>query len=96
MIGLTPGPDQPSQTTYYNHLVVSKTANESKMLSLTPRELEVLRLVAQGQSTKQIAMALNIKVSTVKAHMAHVVNILDRLRNFGRISLIPLEELRRR
>jgi DNA-binding CsgD family transcriptional regulator len=85
-----------SETTYGSQLVVDETADESKMLSLTPREREVLRLIAQGQSTKQIAMALNIRVSTVEPHKAHILNILDRLRNLGKISLVPLEKQRRR
>jgi len=70
--------------------------DESKMLSLTLREREILRLLAQELSTKQIAMDLNISVTTVKAHMAHILSILDRLQNLGRISLIPHEEQQRR
>lgn len=36
---------------------------------LTPRELEVLRLVATGHSNKQIAVTLGIGVATVKTHL---------------------------
>lgn len=45
--------------------------------SLTEREIEVLRLVAQGASNSQIADALTISVNTVKVHLR---NILDKLR----------------
>jgi DNA-binding NarL/FixJ family response regulator len=45
--------------------------------ALTEREIEVLRLVAQGASNSQIADALTISVNTVKVHLR---NILDKLR----------------
>ena len=40
---------------------------------LTPREAEVLRLVAQGHSNKEIAVALEISVKTVETHKAHAM-----------------------
>ena len=43
---------------------------------LTERETEVLRLLAQGQSNKEIARALHITEQTVKSHVSH---ILDKL-----------------
>jgi len=43
---------------------------------LTNREVEVLRLLAQGASNPQIAQELNITVNTVKTHISH---ILDKL-----------------
>jgi DNA-binding NarL/FixJ family response regulator len=39
---------------------------------LTPRELEVLRLVLRGRSNKEIENALFISLSTVKAHIGSV------------------------
>ncbi|MEW6717348.1 MAG: response regulator transcription factor [Chloroflexota bacterium] len=44
--------------------------------ALTDRELEVLRLVAQGYSNPQIAESLYITVNTVKTHLK---NILEKL-----------------
>ncbi len=44
--------------------------------ALTGREIEVLRLVAQGASNPQIAETLGITVNTVKVHLR---NILDKL-----------------
>jgi DNA-binding NarL/FixJ family response regulator len=38
--------------------------------ALTPRELEVLRLVAQGRANKEIAAALAITERTVKYHLS--------------------------
>jgi DNA-binding NarL/FixJ family response regulator len=43
---------------------------------LTERETDVLRLLAEGQSNKEIARALNITEQTVKTHVSH---ILDKL-----------------
>jgi site-specific DNA recombinase len=40
---------------------------------LTPRELEVLRLVAEGQSNRQIAGELLISASTVSVHVSHIL-----------------------
>jgi len=44
---------------------------------LTPRQLEVLRLVAEGYSTKQIALKLGISVKTVETHRAQLTERLD-------------------
>lgn len=45
--------------------------------SLTMRELEILRLIAQGQSNQQIADTLFISVGTVKGHVNHIFSKLD-------------------
>ena len=44
---------------------------------LTPRELEVLRCVAAGQSNKEIASALRISTKTVETHRSRIMNKLD-------------------
>jgi DNA-binding NarL/FixJ family response regulator len=41
--------------------------------SLTPRELEVLALIARGRSNKLIARELGIAEKTVKTHVGHVL-----------------------
>ena len=41
--------------------------------ALSPREIEVLRLVAQGSSNKRIGLTLHITEDTVKAHMKAVL-----------------------
>jgi DNA-binding NarL/FixJ family response regulator len=49
---------------------------ESLRVALTPREIEVLRLMAQGHTNKQIAYALLISMSTVKKHLRGVISKL--------------------
>jgi DNA-binding NarL/FixJ family response regulator len=51
---------------------------------LTPRELEIVKLVAEGYSTKEIAEALVISEKTVERHRA---NILDKLGMRDRVAL---------
>jgi NarL family two-component system response regulator LiaR len=43
---------------------------------LTSRELEVLRLIAQGMNNRQIALALSISEKTVKTHVSHILSKL--------------------
>jgi DNA-binding NarL/FixJ family response regulator len=44
---------------------------------LTPREREVLPLLAEGKSNKEVAVALNISVNTVETHRAKIMSKLD-------------------
>jgi two-component system, NarL family, response regulator YdfI len=50
----------------------SKSAGPSSKISLTERELEVLRAVARGERSKEIAVSLGITERTVKAHIASI------------------------
>jgi len=54
-------------------------------LELTEREVQVLNLVVQGQSNRQIADAMFISVATVKAHIS---NILSKLQVSSRAEAI--------
>lgn len=44
---------------------------------LTPREREVLQMIAEGKSAKQIAHQLNVSIKTVEAHRKHIMEKLD-------------------
>ncbi|HEY6768362.1 MAG TPA: response regulator transcription factor [Candidatus Sulfotelmatobacter sp.] len=43
---------------------------------LTPREVEVLQLIVDGKSNKEIATALALSVNTVAVHRANIMNAL--------------------
>jgi DNA-binding NarL/FixJ family response regulator len=51
---------------------------------LTPRELEVVKLIAEGHTTEEIAELLVISVKTVERHRA---NILEKLEMRNRVEL---------
>lgn len=55
---------------------VVAAVNAPRRTALTAREREVLRLVADGRSTKQIARSLSITERTVKFHIASFMNKL--------------------
>ena len=60
--------------------VVEQLANGGRPRAadvLTPRELEVLQLIAQGRSNKRIALELGVAEKTVKTHVGHVLAKLD-------------------
>ncbi len=44
--------------------------------ALTPRQREVLRLVAEGRSTKQVAQALGVSIKTADSHRTRVMQKL--------------------
>jgi len=44
---------------------------------LTPRQQEVLRLLAEGNSTKDIAFALSLSVKTIETHRAQIMERLE-------------------
>lgn len=52
-------------------------ATEAEPFRLTPRELEVARLVARGSSNPDIARALGVKVRTVATHLENIYRRLE-------------------
>jgi NarL family two-component system response regulator LiaR len=54
----------------------SETESVSAPDDLTPRESEVLSLIAQGKSNREIALALSISEKTVKTHVGHILGKL--------------------
>ncbi len=65
---------------------------------LTPREREVLQLIAEGKSTKEIAYCFNLSVKTVEVHRQRIMEKL-KIRSVAELTkyairegLTPLEE----
>jgi DNA-binding NarL/FixJ family response regulator len=51
---------------------IRETTGDPEAESLTTREMEVLQLVARGDSNRQIAEALNLSPRTVEVHLTHL------------------------
>ncbi len=69
------------------HSMISRslhpTTSVSSSTTLTPREQEVLRLMAGGYSNKQIALALGLQEGTIKNHVSSILlklEVHDRIR----------------
>jgi two-component system response regulator NreC len=58
---------------------------EPAVESLTPREIEVLRLIAKGYTNGQIAKELNLSVRTIESHRA---NLMGKLELRSRVELV--------
>jgi DNA-binding NarL/FixJ family response regulator len=52
-------------------------APEKSHAALTERETDVMKLLAQGKSNKEIAQALNIGEQTVKTHVSRILDKLE-------------------
>jgi DNA-binding NarL/FixJ family response regulator len=59
--------------------------DDAALSELSPRELEVLRLLAQGRSNAQIAEALVVSAATAKTHVS---NVLAKLRLPDRVQAV--------
>ncbi len=62
-----------------------RQARDAAEVELTPRELDVLTLLAEGASNKTIARQLGISVHTAKFHVG---SILDKLDATGRTDAV--------
>jgi ATP/maltotriose-dependent transcriptional regulator MalT len=70
---------------------------ENRAVRLTKRELEVLSLVIEGRSSKDVADALYVSKRTIDFHLANIYdklqvsNRVQAFRRATRLGLIPLE-----
>ncbi len=63
--------------TVFDPKVEQRTALKGeRSAALTPRELEVLQMIVDGKSNKEIATALDLSANTVAVHRANIMNTL--------------------
>ena len=67
--------------------IAAQMAQHAMDDDLTPREIDVLRLIAAGNANSQVAAQLSITEETVKAH---VKNILSKLNANGRTHAVTI------
>ncbi len=65
-----------SRRLFLNH-AVDVAQGSTPLKDLTPRQLEVLRLIAEGRTTKGIALRLQISVKTVESHRSQLMERLN-------------------
>lgn len=68
---------QPSLIPLLNSKLIAKDLDQEKLNELSKRELEVLKLVANGLSNKNIAANLSISERTVKNHLCSAFRKID-------------------
>lgn len=68
---------QPNLSPTLNAKLIDRDLDKSKLNDLTRRELEVLKLVAEGLFNKEIAYNLKISERTVKNHVSNIFKKID-------------------
>lgn len=63
----------------------TQVKQDQSMESLTPRETEILKLLVEGYTNRQVGQELNISIRTVEGHRA---NISDKLSVRSRVELV--------
>jgi len=63
--------------------------NPDPQVTLTKREIDVLRLIARGYTNSQIAQQLSVSPRTVEGHRA---NLMDKLNLHSRVELVEYAE----
>ena len=65
------------------HRKPAETSADDSLAELTQREREIVRLIVDGSSNKEVASSLNISERTVKGHLSNVfqkLGVTDRLK----------------
>lgn len=63
--------------TVANAVVEDLRTGSTPQTPLTPRQLDVLRKIAEGKSTREVAAILGVSVKTVETHRAQIMDRLD-------------------
>jgi DNA-binding NarL/FixJ family response regulator len=73
---------------YVSHLLAD---NSSVISALTAREREILQLLAEGISAKEIAGTLNLSVKTIETHRSRLMEKLD-VKSIAELTKIAIRE----
>lgn len=82
---------QITETVIGDYVQFALTANDSAFSLLSAREREVLQLLAEGNSTAQIAECLGISVKTVETYRQHIIEKLD-IRSVAELTKYAIRE----
>jgi len=82
---------QITETVIGDYVQFALTANGSAFSLLSAREREVLQLLAEGNSTAQIAECLGISVKTVETYRQHIIEKLD-IRSIAELTKYAIRE----
>ena len=82
---------QITETVIGDYVQFALTANGSAFSLLSAREREVLQLLAEGNSTAQIAECLGISVKTVETYRQHIIEKLD-IRSVAELTKYAIRE----
>jgi len=67
-------------------IIISKTfGQEEQITDLTPREVEIVKLIGQGKMAKEISSMLNVSIHTIYTHRK---NIMKKLQISSPVELI--------
>ncbi len=66
-----------SESVIKDYVAIAKNSSGSAFSILSAREREVLQLLAEGKSTKQIAAKLHVSVKTIESHRKQIMDKLD-------------------
>jgi len=72
-------------------VTLNPSANQTALVVLTSREREVLRLLAEGKRTSQIAQLLDISVKTVDTHRQQIIHKLG-IRSLAELTKYAIRE----
>jgi len=64
------------ETVVDGQLLQQETLKGERNAGLTPREVEILQLICDGKSNKEIAVQLDLSANTVAVHRANIMDAL--------------------
>lgn len=80
-----------SKLVFSEYMTIINNSEPLKKDELTSREREVLQLVAEGNTTKEIAAKLNLSTKTIDSHREHIMEKL-KIRNIAGLTKYAIRE----